>query len=80
MTQIILSESQWADWQNGPVPVQVCDPKGRIVAVCYPIVPADSPLYSKHKSPLSEEELALRRQETGGKPLAEFWREMGRGT
>ena len=80
MTQIVLSESQWAELQSSPLPAQLCDPNGRLIGMCYPLAPSDSPLYSRHKSPLSEEELARRRAEPGGKSLAEFWKEMGRGT
>jgi hypothetical protein len=70
MTQIILSESQWAQLQQGFSSAELCDPEGRIVGLCLPVGATEA---AERRSPFNEEEVRRRAAEPGGMPLQEAW-------
>jgi hypothetical protein len=78
MSKVILDEVLRSKLNGLNEQVEVCDETGRTVGH---YVPAD--VYQKLQCvsiefPFTEEEIARRRQEKGGRTLAEIWKSLGR--
>ena len=76
MTQIILPDSATSQLAALPGPTSICDSSGHVLGTYIPEAPRDAALYAQNPCPLSDEELARRRNQPG-KPLSQFWEEMG---
>ena len=77
MTQIVLPDAALSQLAGLPGPASICDASGQILGTYIPQVAHDAELYAQNPCPLSAEELERRRKEKGGKPLTQFWKEMG---
>jgi hypothetical protein len=71
MTHVTVDSSTEAQL-HGSDPVMVCSPTGQPLGYFHPLLPAGS-----FKSPISDEELARRRQQRTGSPLHEVLRRLG---
>jgi hypothetical protein len=70
MTRVIIGPDVWASLAAIKAPTQLCDEAGRVLGYFTPV--ADKSLYEKVQPPISDEELQRRRQEKGGRTLAEI--------
>lgn len=73
MTRITVDDS--LSFQLGQIgkTVEICNPAGSPIGHFVPIMPQSV----LDGCPYSQEELAEMFAETGGRPLAEFWKEIG---
>ena len=60
----------------GPGRVELCDPTGKVVLAAHVWDPDLGQLPPGVKSPFTAEELAERRLQTGGRPLADILRDL----
>ena len=78
MTRVTVSGATldlFTGFLKEPGPVEVCDPEGNVLGRFEGSIPH---YRTDIQSPISDDELEIRRKEPGGKSLAEFWKEMGR--
>jgi hypothetical protein len=75
MTRLIVDSAMREKLCNGKDSVEVFDEAGQILGVFYQTPPA--PLPPGWRSPFSDEEIQRRRQEKGGRPLAEVLKDLG---
>jgi hypothetical protein len=57
--------------------IEFCEESGQVVGRFLPEEEYQKLLYAALEIPLPPEEIERRRKEKGGRPLAEFWRELG---
>jgi hypothetical protein len=79
MPKVIVDDVLGSKLDTCSTSVELCDPSGRLLGHFVPArhttkiaVPADG-------CPYTEEELAVMRTETTGRPLTEIWKRLGRG-
>jgi hypothetical protein len=79
MTTLILDEALRAKLNRLEEQVDLRDESGRVVGHFLPEATYRKLLYAAVEAacPLSAEELERRRQETGGRTLAEIWKNLG---
>lgn len=78
MIKIVIDKATKARLGNLEQPVELCDASGRILGY---MTPADHPsIYDELTSPNSEEELARREQQGGGRLLSEILSDLNRCT
>jgi hypothetical protein len=79
MTQITLDPALRAKLNGLNEEIALCDEAGRTVGHFVPEEQYKKLLYAYAMSrcPYSKEELETFRQETGGKPLTEIWKDLG---
>ena len=82
MSAVTLSPELRAELNGMNETIEIRDEGGRVVGRFLPEAEYRRLLYAAAQAacPFSDEELARRRQETGGTSLAEFWRGMGRAS
>jgi len=80
MSKLILDADLKARLNGLSEEVEVCDESGRTVGRFLPEAVFEDLLYTAlaAEGPHSKEELKRRRHESGGRPLAEIWRSLGR--
>ena len=78
MTQIQVDLSTQQQLSGMDEPVVLCDSTGKVLGHFLPEEQYKDLLYASYQLPLSEEELARRRAETGGCSLGEIWKRLGR--
>jgi hypothetical protein len=76
MTQITLPDAALSQLMAVKTAVSVVDAAGHPVGTFVPAVFFDAELYRANPSPLTPDERKRRREEGGGKTLAEFWDDM----
>ena len=74
MTRVEIDLNLAAKLHATPAGSELCDPTGRVVGYFLPAT--TQPFVTGIKSPISQEELARRLNEQGGRSLAEFWKEL----
>ncbi|MCI0461373.1 MAG: hypothetical protein L0Z62_30865 [Gemmataceae bacterium] len=79
MTTVILDEALKAKLNGMEQPLELRDEKGHLIGHFLPPAAYRKLLYAAVEAacPFSAEELERRRQETGGRPLAEIWQSLG---
>lgn len=77
MTKLVVDEPLRTKLVGLTVPVELCDPSGRTLGHFVPQNVSGLP-HPSDECPYSEEELLQMQQETGGRPLAEIWKDLGR--
>jgi hypothetical protein len=77
MTQIQIDTSMQHLLAGAQQPIALCDPSGKVLGHFLPEPEYLRMLYATVKSPLSEEEISRREEESGGCTLEEIWRELG---
>lgn len=78
MGKVVLDESAQAQLNGLNQSLELCDRAGGTLGY---FVPADEYrrlVYGRLVPPYSDDEMARRRAEPGGRPLAAFWAERGR--
>ena len=78
MTRITIDAETWANLRDQNGLLELCDPAGRTLAYFQPVVRVGKVEGGKIRSPYTDEEIEQLRRQTGGKSLAEFWKEQGR--
>jgi hypothetical protein len=76
MGKVVLTPALEAEFQGFQNPMEVCDAQGNPVGFFLPLGSYKT-LLASLVIPYSKEELQIRRQETGGSSLEEFWRTIG---
>jgi hypothetical protein len=76
MTEVTLNPAAISQLQSATEYLKLRDADGRLVGYFLPLDPKQREFVFGVKSPLTDEEREARRQETGGRTLAEFWEEM----
>ncbi len=76
MNEVVLDPSAIAQIHDAKDYLRLCDARGRVLGYFLPADPATPQVIFGVKSPLTAEERQRRSQESGGKPLAEFWEDM----
>jgi len=77
-TRLVIDAQTWANLRGQNKLLELCDTSGRILAYYRPAFRVGTVEGGKIGSPYSDEEIKERRTQTGGKTLAEFWKEHGR--
>jgi hypothetical protein len=77
MAPIQLDPTLLQQLAGAQTPVPLCDSGGKVVGHYLPEDEYLKMLYATVECPLSEEEIARRRAETGGYTLKEIWKELG---
>lgn len=77
MSRVILDHQLRSKLNGVDEQVEFCDESGNIVGRFVPEALYRELLVAWSKSRLSDEELARRRQEPRGRPLAEIWKSLG---
>ena len=77
MSQITLDTTLKARLNGLNEKVELCDEAGQLVGVFLPAEAYLKYLYATVKIPFTTEEMDRRRQETGGRTLAEIWKRLG---
>ncbi len=78
MTRLVIDAQTWATLRDNRGLLELCDPAGRTLAFYQPAVRVGRVEGGKICSPYTDEEIEELRHQTGGKTLAEFWKEQGR--
>jgi hypothetical protein len=78
MDRIILDQTIWSILRKATDDAELCDAAGRVVGYFTPST--DPALYAGVESPTSPDELLRRKQEGGGRPLADILRDLENGT
>ncbi len=73
MTRVVVDEVMRARLAGLTGPVELCDESGHVLGRYLPGLPAEA-----DGCPYSAEELRRFQQETGGRPLADIWKDLGR--
>jgi hypothetical protein len=76
MTKLIVDQEMRSKLQNLTAQVELLDESGQTLGYCLPAAEYDRLLYASVKIPFSDEEIARRLQEKGGRPLAGFLAEL----
>jgi hypothetical protein len=76
MTRVTVTELVSHALDQFTEPVELCDPSGRILGQFVPGGPFK--MKESDQCPYSEEELERMRTATGGRTLAEIWKDLGR--
>jgi hypothetical protein len=74
MTRLVVDEATVARLGNLREPFEFCDESGTVLGYFTPV--AERSVYEGVDSPTSEEELARRSREGGGRPLAEILKDL----
>ena len=77
MQRIILDQNIWSVLRKTNDDAELCDAAGRVVGYFTPAT--DPALYSGVESPTSPDELLRRKQEGGGRPLADILHDLESG-
>jgi len=77
MTRITIDAQIWADLSAGNDLLELCDPSGRILGYYQPAFRVGRVEDGKIHSPYTDEEIEALRHQSGGRTLAEFWKEHG---
>jgi hypothetical protein len=72
MTQVVVDPALRAKLNGLASEVELLDESGETLGYCLPLTEYNRLLYASVKIPFSEEEIARRRQEKGGRSLAEI--------
>jgi hypothetical protein len=78
MTRVVIDAQTWASLSAQDGLLELCDPAGQTLAYYQPAVRVGVVEGGRIRSPFTDEELDQRRRQTGGRTLAEFWKEHGR--
>jgi hypothetical protein len=78
VTQVTVDESLKQKLGGLDEPVELCGPDGKVLGRYLPEGEYREILYGSVEIPLSEEEIARRRAETGGCSLEEIWKRVNR--
>jgi len=73
MNQIVLTGSTVSEFLTCNVRTELLDESGTRIGFFEPAQPHDPELYARASALFSDEDLARRQQETGGKTTAEVW-------
>ena len=77
MTKIVADKRLREQLNGFKDPVEVCDESGRTIGRYLPEDKYKELLSAADELPLSESEIARRRQERGGRTLTEIWKSLG---
>jgi hypothetical protein len=78
MSKVIVDELLGSKLAACAKPVELCDQSGRLLGHFIPADQAETISRPDDRCPHSEAELQAMRNETGGRPLAEIWKSLGR--
>lgn len=78
MTRVTVDESLRSRLNTFTEHLELCDESGRTIGRFLPEATYRKLLYSSVESRFSAEETERRRQEKGGRSLAEIWQSLGR--
>jgi len=78
MTRLVIDAQTWASLSGRNELLELCDASGRVLAYYQPAFRVGTVEAGKIRSPYTNEEIEELRHQTGGRTLAEFWREQGR--
>jgi hypothetical protein len=76
MTRVTVTELVSDALNQFTEPVELCDPSGRTLGRFVPV--GSFQLKESDQCPYSADELDRARNATGGRPLAEIWKDLGR--
>jgi hypothetical protein len=77
MTKVVLDDSFKAKLNGLQDQLELRDELGHILGYFIPATSHDPSLYARVHSPISDEELERRSNETGGRTLAQIWTRLG---
>ena len=77
MTRLVIDTQTWANLSGQNGLLELCDPAGRKLAYYQPAIRVGVVEGGKVRSPYTDEEIEELRHQTGGRTLAEFWKEHG---
>lgn len=77
MTQIQVDQILLKQLGGLASPLEFCDDSGHVLGYFVPETEYRKMLYSSFEIPLTPEEIADRRSESGGSTLEEIWQELG---
>ena len=77
MVRLVVDDAFRQQLEQLNTPVDLCDVSGRVLGQFIPQDDFDYQQAIADGCPYSEEELRKARNETGGRSLAEIWRELG---
>jgi hypothetical protein len=78
MSKVIVDDSLRSKLNGLNAEVELCDASGRTLGHFVPEDYYKKLLYAWLNAQISDEELERASQETGGRPLAEIWKSLGR--
>ncbi len=78
MTKIIVDNEIWYKLHGLTEQVELCDDTDKPLGYFLPAELYNALLYGSLRIPYSDEEMARRRQEKGGRHLTEIWERLGR--
>jgi hypothetical protein len=78
MSKVIVDELLGSKLAECATPVELCDQSGRLLGHFIPADQAETISRPADGCPHSEAELQMLRKQTGGRPLAEIWKSLGR--
>jgi hypothetical protein len=78
MTKVLVDEDLGARLGHLAEHAELCDNTGRTLGYFLPPAVFEKLFCASLQVPFSEEEIARRREATGGRPLAEIWQSLGR--
>jgi hypothetical protein len=78
MTQLQVDPTLQQKLGDAAQPIVICDASGKVIGHFLPEEYYKDLLYASYQLPLSDEELARRREEVGGCTLQEIWQKLDR--
>lgn len=78
MTQVVVDAETWAKLTDPHELLELRDQSGRTLGYYQPAVRIGAVEGGRIRSPFTDEEIEQRRQQTDDRPLADFWKELGR--
>jgi hypothetical protein len=78
MPRVMVNDVLCQELDTFTTPVEVCDHSGRVLGQFIPAGQSTTISVPSDGCPYSDDELTAMRNETGGRPLAEIWKSLGR--
>jgi hypothetical protein len=78
MSKVIVDDDMRAKLNGLNADAEFCDPNGRRIGVFIPAEDYEKMVHTWLKAQVSDEELERASLETGGRPLAEIWKDLDR--
>jgi len=78
MPELIVDDTLGSKLDTCETPVELRDKAGRLLGHFYPVRHTKTISRPEDGCPHNEDELVAMRNETGGRPLAEIWKSLGR--
>jgi hypothetical protein len=78
MPKLIVDDALGSKLDTCATPVELCDKTGRLLGHFFPVPHTKAISLPADGCPHTEDELVAMRNESGGRPLVEIWKSLGR--